>query len=121
MRDLVDTAIQETNTAYALSGIDAQLRLAYAYCDVNYIEASSDAFGSALDSITYSANVQALRESVGADMVAKLIDDGQYCGLGWRPGNPSNSPGYMFSVSAWNCATGYYTFGHELVSDEERI
>ena len=115
MRDLVDTAIQETNAAYTLSGINAQLRLAYAYCDYSYVEASSSAFNVALNDITNSADIQALRASVGADMVSMLIDDGQYCGLGWLPGNPSNSPNSMYSISSWSCATGYYTFGHELV------
>lgn len=116
MRDLVDTAIQETNTAYSLSGINARLRLAFAYCDYAYFEANSDAFDAALNDITNSAKVQALRTSVGADMVSMLIDDGEYCGVRWLPSNPSASPGSMFSISSWDCATGYYTFGHELVS-----
>ena len=43
-------------------------------------------------------------------MVAMLIDDSQYCGIAYV--GPSKD--WMFSVTAWFCATGYYTFGHEL-------
>jgi Metallo-peptidase family M12B Reprolysin-like len=35
----------------------------------------------------------------------------EYCGLGWF-GVPSKS--YMFSVSRFSCAVGYYSFGHEI-------
>jgi hypothetical protein len=51
-----------------------------------------------------------LRTTYGADIVALLIDDSQYCGKAWL----GPSIGLMFSVTAWNCATGYYTFGHEI-------
>ena len=51
-----------------------------------------------------------LRSTYGADVVALIIDDAQYCGIAYL------GPGIdlMFSVTAWNCATGYYTFGHEI-------
>ena len=41
----------------------------------------------------------------GADVVAMLIDDPQYCGLGYL--GPRSD--LMFSVTAWNCATGLYS------------
>jgi len=55
-------------------------------------------------------NVYALRTLYGADFVAMIIDYPQYCGIAYL--GPSKS--YMFSVTAWNCATGYYSFGHEI-------
>ena len=55
-------------------------------------------------------NVHALRDQYGADVVAMIIEDPQYCGLGYV--GPSESS--MFSVTKYSCATGYYTFGHEI-------
>lgn len=49
-----------------------------------------------------------LREQYKADLVALIIDDPAYCGMAYL--GPSKN--YMFSVTAWNCATGYYSFGH---------
>lgn len=43
-------------------------------------------------------------------MVALIIDDPKYCGIAYTSTNIDN----MFSVTKWSCATGYYSFGHEL-------
>ena len=111
----IDLAISETNTAYDLSGVNTELRLVHSYLHPNYTEASSDTFGTALDDITGTSDekmddVHAKREQYGADLVALLIDGSQYCGIAWL----GPSKGNMFSVTAWNCATGYYSFGHEI-------
>jgi len=42
--------------------------------------------------------------------VALIIDDSTYCGIAWVGPRIDR----MFSVTAWNCATGYYSFGHEI-------
>merc|ERR1719491_1072848 len=55
-------------------------------------------------------DVHEKREVYGADLVALLIDDPQYCGLAWM--GPTKDR--MFSVTSWSCATGYYSFGHEI-------
>jgi hypothetical protein len=44
-----------------------------------------------------------------------LIDNADYCGLAWQM--TALSPGFessAFSAVYWDCATGYYTFAHEL-------
>ena len=115
MEARLNLAIEETNTAFALSDINARLRLVHAYRHPDYVEASSDAFRSALYGMQNPSDgimddVHPLRTQYGADLVAMIIDDSQYCGLGYL--GPSKS--YGFSVTAWNCATGYYTFGHEV-------
>jgi len=109
MRARIDLAVTETNTAYAESGIDALLNLVHAY-RTDYTEASSDAFGSALSATRASAEVGGKRTLYGADVVALIIDDSQYCGIGYL--GPRTD--LMFSVTAWNCATGYFSFGHEI-------
>jgi len=50
------------------------------------------------------------REEYGADIVALIIDDPQYCGIAFLGPSKAN----MYSVTAWNCATGYFSFGHEI-------
>eukprot|EP00588_Corethron_pennatum_P013123 CAMPEP_0194265496 /NCGR_PEP_ID=MMETSP0169-20130528/717_1 /TAXON_ID=218684 /ORGANISM="Corethron pennatum, Strain L29A3" /LENGTH=853 /DNA_ID=CAMNT_0039005969 /DNA_START=87 /DNA_END=2644 /DNA_ORIENTATION=- len=115
MRSLVDLAVFETNQAYVDSHIDIELRLVHAYREPTYVEASSDAFNAALSAIrsTFDGimdDVHDKRTLYGADLVALLIDDEEYCGLA----NLGPSKGLMFSVTSWSCATGNYSFGHEL-------
>merc|ERR1719203_1530301 len=54
------------------------------------------------------------RTEHGADIVALLIDDSQYCGMAYL----GPSIGSMFSVTSWSCATGYYSFGHEIAHNQ---
>ena len=114
MLDLINLAVTETNSAYSLSGVNVALRLVHVAYD-GYFEASSNAFNAALTDLqTNNDNkldqAHTLRTVYGADVVALIIDDAQYCGIGYL--GPSIN--YMFSVTAWNCATGYYSFGHEI-------
>ena len=112
MESLIDLAIDETNEAYTLSGVETQLRLVHSYRQENYVE---NGFSPVLNAITGTTDgvlddVHDKRELYGADIVAIIIDDPQYCGIAWLGPSKSN----MFSVTAWNCATGYYSFGHEI-------
>merc|ERR1719330_1266882 len=50
------------------------------------------------------------RDHYGADVVAMIIEGGGYCGTAYM--GPDKD--YMFSVTARDCATGHYTFGHEI-------
>ena len=107
MRGRINLAIQETNTAYTESGVNAQLNLVYAYRTPTYTETSSNAFSNAPSAIRSTSNqnmdeIHDYRTQYGADIVALIIDDPQYCGIGYL--GPSSS--LMFSVTAWNCATG---------------
>lgn len=111
---IAELCITETNTAYELSGVLTQMNLVYAYREPDYVESSGDAFGDALNELKQTEDgimddVHTKREQYNADIVAMLIDDSAYCGLGYL--GPYKSS--MFSVSYWSCATGYYTFGHE--------
>ena len=110
----IDLAVAETNTAYSLSGVNVVLRLVHTAFD-SYVEASTDAFLVALSHLRTNNDgkldqAHTKRTTHGADVVALIIDDPQYCGIAYL--GPSIS--YMFSVTAWNCATGYYSFGHEI-------
>ena len=112
MKDLINLAISETNSGFSASGINTALHLAHSYRDTTFVEASSNAFGVALDDIRNGdiAGVHEARTQYGADIVVLIIHDSQYCGL--ANGGPSITT--MFSVTAHTCATGYYSFGHEI-------
>lgn len=114
---LIATAISESNTGYSTSGVNTALRLVHAV-KVSYDE--STGFDAALTALTSKNDgqmdeIHALRDTHSADLVALLINNSQYCGLGWLPGNVSTgNEGLGFTVTAWNCATGYYSFAHEI-------
>ena len=122
MRGLIDLALAETNTAFRLSGVTAQLRLVHAYREPNYVEEVFNAFGSALSSIKSKTdgvldNVHTNRDTYGADIVAMIIDDPEHCGMAYS--GPRND--LMFSVTAWNCATGFYSFGNAIGRNMVRV
>ena len=117
---LVDLAITETNTAYANSGITPRLRLVHK-AEVPYTEyGGASTFDNALTELRSTTdgiidNVHTLRDTYGADAVQLLINDGTYCGLAYRMSVQSASfASSAFAVTAYTCATGYYSFGHEL-------
>ena len=82
MEDLIDLAVLETNQAYQNSGVRITLELAHAYRS-SITEASSDAFSKALSGVRFDDEAKSLREQYAADVVALIIQDGQYCGLGY--------------------------------------
>src|SRR5262249_10303608 len=60
-------------------------------------------------------NVHTLRDTSGADVVALLVERASYCGVGYLMQTPSYAfADYAFGVVLRSCATGNYSFGHEL-------
>jgi hypothetical protein len=142
MNDLIALAIEESNLAFELSGVDIILELVHSYRGA-FTEPETNAFSESLSKLKSSDEVNSKRVAFGADVVVMVIDDPQYCGMGkdkviiiflfgsmlflistLTPNTLfciSSSKGYlgprkdlMFSVTSWNCATGYYSFGHEI-------
>jgi hypothetical protein len=117
MNALINLAVVETNTAYARSGVFPRLRLVHAE-EVAYTESTS--FSEDFTRLTnpsdgFIDNVHALRNTYGADMVSLFRAPGSLCGIAWLMTTQSNAfEAFAFSVVAVNCATGNYTFGHEL-------
>ena len=104
MRALVYLALSETNLALD----PVRLRLVHADREDSYVETTSQAAIHHL-----SANYQDLRRRYRADLVVLLMDDPEYCGRGFY-GYPVPDPERAFATVSWDCATGYYTFGHEI-------
>src|SRR5215211_6549206 len=119
MNARVDLALQETNQSYINSNVNQRINLVY-QGQVTYDEGANPDFGITLDRITgkvdgHMDNIHALRDAYGADLVSLLIEGNQYCGIGWLMNSPSVSfESNGFSVAAQSCATGYYSFAHEL-------
>ncbi len=111
---MIQLAIDESNQSYQNSSIRPRLSLVYSY-QVNYTESGD--FGTDLDRLRlktdgYMDEIHGLRDTYAADIVVLLINGFQYCGIGFF--NPSSNPDYGFCVVATGCATGYYSFAHEI-------
>lgn len=108
-------AVNDANTAYQNSGVNIQLRLVYAG-EVSYAESGNfytDLYRLTLPSDGFMDEVHQLRNQYQADMVSLLINNMQYCGLGWLGAAASWADAYMFSTTNQYCAA-YLTFAHEL-------
>ena len=117
-QQLVQLAIAETNTGYQNSGVTQRVRLVYSG-ETPYTESGSMA--DDLNHLTtpgdgYLDAAQRLRDTYNADLVSLWGDmNGEACGLAWLFTNPSvPQPDRAFSVVDYGCATGYYSFGHEM-------
>ena len=117
MNTLINLAVAETNTAYSRSGVIPRVRLVHAE-EVAYTESGS--FSTDLDRLRNPAdgfmdNIHALRNAHGADLVSLFIEGTSLCGIAYLMLNQSNAfEAFAFSVVARICATGNYTFGHEM-------
>ncbi|MDM8522463.1 DUF1566 domain-containing protein [Desulfococcaceae bacterium HSG8] len=111
---LIQLAVDESNQSYENSGISPRLELVHTY-EVNYTESGD--FGIDLNRFSgtgdgYMEDVHDLRDNYAADIAVLIINHTQYCGLAYL--NLSLNPAHGFGVVYWNCATGYYSFAHEI-------
>jgi hypothetical protein len=110
---LIALAVAETNTSYGNSGITQQLNQVHS-AEVAYNETSFNWY-TTLDRLTnpadgYMDEVHTIRNSYCADEVVLLVDNMDSCGIAWVNSSASSA----FAVVSTDCATGYYSFGHEL-------
>ena len=117
MANQIALGIAETNQGYANSGVIQRVRLAGS-AEVNYSESTDMSVD--LDRLTsindgFMDEVHTLRETFQADAVSLWRTPGNYCGIAWLMNNLTASfATRAFSVVGTNCATGYYSFGHEM-------
>ena len=118
MQALIGVSIAETNQGYVNSGVAHRVALA-GTAEVSYSENGFN-WETALGRLAGTSDghmddVHALRDSVGADQVTLIVNASQYCGLAYLMSTPSSSfATNAFSLVYHGCATGYYSFGHEL-------
>lgn len=117
----IQLAIDETNQAYINSGMYHRVRLA-GKSQVTYTESGflcnhtpSDLTRLRGTSDGYMDNVHSLRNTYRADQVTLIVDTGDACGCAYMMSSVSSGfESSAFSVVRRDCATGYYSFGHEL-------
>lgn len=109
---LIDLAVAETNQGYSNSNVTINLQLAGKYL-VNYTESGSFStdlaryrnFDGVMD------DIHTTRDQVSADIGILLINNSSSCGLASAIGANQAT---AFANAHWDCATGYYSFGHEI-------
>ncbi len=125
MEALIATAETETNEGYANSGITQRVNVVHT-AEVSYDESGFD-WGETLARFRYhgsgysdfdavTAPGTGLRDTYLADESVLIVEGASpYCGMAYLM--ESLSPSFessAFAVVAYNCATGYYSFGHEM-------
>lgn len=110
-------AVAEANQAYANSGMSTRLNLVRSV-QTNYTESgdmSQDLSRLRATSDGYMDELHTLRNTHGADLVSLLENEPQYCGIAYRMATLSASfASNAFSVVHHSCATGYFSFAHEI-------
>jgi len=118
MSSLINLAVSETNTGYQKSDVTQRLVLVYSQEEVGYTENGN--FSTELGRLRskndgHMDDVHGLRDQYGADCVSLIVGGSQYCGIAYLMTNVSAGfESNAFSVVSRSCATGYYSFGHEL-------
>jgi peptidyl-Asp metalloendopeptidase len=111
---LIQLAIDETNQSYRNSRIDAQLRLVRTH-KVSYDE-TTQSYETILSSFSgngdgFMDEIHTQRDASAADVAVLIVDQGDYCGMADAI---MATPATAFALVHWDCATGYYSFGHEI-------
>lgn len=112
MAALIDLAIAETNQGYINAGVNARVELAHA-APVNYSESGSNStdrsrYADVDDRVMDEIHAQ--RNTYAADVGVLMTEGNDGCGNGTI--NASSTSAFV-AVTA-DCATGNYSFGHEL-------
>ncbi|MCB0036210.1 MAG: hypothetical protein KDE51_19400, partial [Anaerolineales bacterium] len=123
---LIELAVAESNIAYANSGADQRVTLVHMYESTDDEQASMcGSTGDCNDGDLallrasgdgYIDEIHTLRNEYHADFVVLIKNSDTFCGLGYLQNIPSeaNFENSAYSVVRRACATGNYSFGHEL-------
>ena len=110
---LINLAVAETNQGYSNSGVAITLQLASTVA-VTYTESGSfstdlSRFRGTTDG--YMDSIHTTRNSSAADVGVLIINNSSSCGLASGIGSSAST---AFAAVHYSCATGYYSFGHEI-------
>jgi len=109
---LSDLAIAESNQGASNSNVGIQFQLAGHYAST-YSESgnfSTDLNRFSGTSDGYLDGYHSTRNQIAADVNVLLVDNTSACGIGYLNSSSSSA----FSVVSTDCATGYYSFAHEI-------
>ncbi|WP_448142083.1 zinc-dependent metalloprotease [Stenotrophomonas bentonitica] len=113
MQSLVQLAVAESNQGYTNSNVGITMQLA-GYQAVAYTESgnfSTDLARFRSTNDGYMDAIHTTRNSTAADVAVLIINNSSYCGLASGIGSTASS---AFAAVYWDCATGYYSFAHEI-------
>jgi hypothetical protein len=110
---LINLAVAESNQGYTNSGVQITLQLA-AKSQVTYTQSGN--FNTDLTryrgtSDGYMDTIHSQRNTNTADVAVLLINNSSSCGLASAIGATAAT---AFAAAHWDCATGYYSFAHEI-------
>ena len=109
---LSQQAIDATNTAYLNSKIRQRIRMVHAQ---EYLYTETTSGSTDLSNLRNNVDIQNLRNTHKADLVAMIGEIQGACGVGYLMGADSPaSQNNGFTVTARSCAVGNLTFAHEL-------
>ena len=117
IKNLITIAVNETNQGYANSDVQMRIRLVHTQ---ETAQSETSDFSTMLSRYKSTGDgwydeVHGLRNTYGADLCCIIVNSTQYCGIAYLMGYPSAGfASSAFSVVSRTCATGYYSFGHEL-------
>ena len=103
-------AIAATNTAYINSRVRQRVRMVHA-AEYTFTETGNSS--SDLSTLRLNANIQALRNTHNADLVAMIGEVTDVCGIGYLVGDEGGSE-WGYSITARNCAVSNITLAHEM-------
>lgn len=110
---LIDLAIAETNQGYVNSGVNITMQLANksqtSYTETGNFTTDLNRYRGTSDG--YMDSIHTTRNSVAADVAVLMVKNTAYCGLASGIGSTAST---AFAEVYWDCATGYYSFGHEI-------
>jgi hypothetical protein len=109
----INLAVAETNQGYVNSGVAITMQLA-ATVATTYTESGSFStdltrFRGTADG--YMDSIHTTRNSSAADVGVLIINNSSACGLASGIGSTATT---AFAAVHYSCATGYYSFGHEI-------
>ncbi|MEE4244714.1 MAG: pre-peptidase C-terminal domain-containing protein [Kangiellaceae bacterium] len=109
---LIQLAVAETNTGYQNSNVDINMNLVHTY-QVSYSERgfSTDLAYFRTPNDGVMDEVHGKRDQFAADVAMLMTNASEYCGLASGIGSTSST---AFAAVYHGCATGYYSFGHEV-------
>ena len=108
LEGFLQLVIDETNQGYENSGIPLRIK---SHCPQKVAIEETGSADNLLTAITQLNGGDYAATRDGADVAALLVLELDYCGYAWMH---TLTSGKTFSVTAKDCATGYYSFGHEI-------
>ena len=117
-QNTIDLAIAESNTGFQQSGVNIKFELVHSH-KVDYVESSYN-FSKILSDLKNTNDgvldeIHALRDQYGADVVTLIVNRPLLCGKTYQNNGANvDFSSHAFSVLHHSCATGYYSFAHEI-------